>query len=248
MLVSVSIVSHKHGPMIKSLVDKLLTFACVKQIILTINVPEQYPIFYDRRVSIIVNSRPKGFGENHNDAFKLTTADFFCVLNPDIVFETDPFPILMRSFSKDSIALVAPLIINSTGAREDSMRTFLTPYRLFIRAFSKGSGEFDSNTPKVNIWPDWVAGMFMLFRSSAYTTVGGFDTKYYMYCEDADICTRLWLSGFSVLGCLDVSVIHDAQRASHRSLNHLSWHLKSLLRYFFVHSFRLPKKRIARCV
>ena len=82
--------------------------------------------------------------------------------------------------------------------------------------------------------------MFMLFNADAYRRVNGFDASYFMYCEDADICTRLWQAGERVMVCLDVQVIHHAQRASRRDFRHLVWHLASMFRYFARYWGRLP--------
>jgi GT2 family glycosyltransferase len=80
---------------------------------------------------------------------------------------------------------------------------------------------------------DWAAGMFLLFDSAAYRSVGGFDERYFMYLEDADICHRLWAKGRRVIAAPSVSVVHDAQRASRRSLKHMRWHGASMARFLF---------------
>jgi len=96
------------------------------------------------------------------------------------------------------------------------------------------------------LFPDWVAGMFMLFRSESFKGVGGFDQRYFMYCEDADICRGMWNIGYQVMGSLDANVIHRAQRASHRNLRHLVWHLKSLFKYFIKHGVLIPFKSFCK--
>ncbi len=80
---------------------------------------------------------------------------------------------------------------------------------------------------------DWLAGMFLLLRREAFAAVGGFDERFHMYCEDADLCLRLQLAGWRVRLVEDVAVVHAAQRASRRSWQHLRWHLTSLLRHWF---------------
>ena len=75
--------------------------------------------------------------------------------------------------------------------------------------------------------------MFILFRSEAYMQVKGFDERYFMYYEDADIGRRLARKGWKTMLEPNTTVIHDAQRASHRSIRHLQWHLKSMFRFLF---------------
>jgi GT2 family glycosyltransferase len=38
----------------------------------------------------------------------------------------------------------------------------------------------------------------MLVRRSAYEQIGGFDERFFLYCEDTDICRRIWDSGRQV--------------------------------------------------
>jgi N-acetylglucosaminyl-diphospho-decaprenol L-rhamnosyltransferase len=242
---AISLVSHGHGDMVWRLVSQLVVCPEVAQIIVTLNIPEAVPGSLDGKVLLVQNQQPQGFGENHNAAFALANGGLYCVINPDIELVQNPFAALMAAFSDQRVGLVAPLVVGSNGFPEDSMRRFLTPWSMAKRALGVDSGAYSLRQGSSGFTPDWVAGMFMLFRSEAYAKVGGFDERYFMYCEDADICTRLWKAGYKVVGCLSVNVIHNAQRASHRSFKHLSWHLRSMARYFLSHSFSLPKKNEA---
>lgn len=241
MTLSVSIVSHSHGAMVVSLVQSLLEFEQVDEILVTLNVPESFPEIGDSRVRVFKNSCAKGFGANHNAAFKASSGDFFCVLNPDIVLSTNPFPLLIDVLDKAVIGVVAPIVVDGKGVPEDSVRDFLTPLSLIKRILGITCRHHSTRRRIATNNPDWVAGMFMLFRSEAYSQVSGFDERYFMYCEDADICTRLWNQSLGVSLCPSVSVIHNAQRASRRNLKHLIWHITSMSRYFVTHSWRLPK-------
>jgi hypothetical protein len=89
-------------------------------------------------------------------------------------------------------------------------------------------------------YPEWVAGMFMMFRNSAYKKLNGFDEHFFLYYEDVDICVRAWKVGLKVLACPSVSVVHDARRESRRNIRYLWWHLTSMIRYFVKHWGRLP--------
>ena len=46
--------------------------------------------------------------------------------------------------------------------------------------------------------PEWVSGACMLVRRSAFEAIGGFDEGLFLYCEDTDICLRLWEAGRAV--------------------------------------------------
>jgi GT2 family glycosyltransferase len=79
--------------------------------------------------------------------------------------------------------------------------------------------------------------MFLLARSKAFAAVGGFDERFFMYCEDADLSIRLQLAGWRVRQIPDASVVHAAQRASRGSTRHVLWHVSSLSRHWASAAF-----------
>lgn len=234
--ISISIVSHNQGVLIADLLSDLGMYCATPfEVILTINVPEVLPFetkAFDFPVRIVTNTVPKGFGANHNAAFKLAKADYFCVLNPDIRLKHDPFPLLLDALSDATNGVVGPLIISPNGAIEDSARRFPTPLRILKKAFFGVVGT-DYEIGQDPLYPDWIGGMFMVFRSPTFRQVDGYDEKYFLYYEDVDLCWRLRHEGFRVLLVPSVRAIHDARRESHRQIRYLFWHVKSMLLFFW---------------
>lgn len=240
-MIAVSIVSHGHGEMIKFIVKQLLTLPQIGQIILTLNIPEKLGLELCDKITMVGNTSPKGFGANHNAAFQLCQAEYFCVLNPDITFVNNPFSKLLEDLKSYPADVVTPLVINQDGEVEDSIRYFPTIPSLLRKLLFGFQHRYSVNAHSKAFSPEWVAGMFMLFKASAYRKLNGFDDKYFLYYEDVDICVRLWRSGLRLMVDPSVSVIHDAQRASRRNFHHMSLHLRSMCRYLFTQSWRLPK-------
>lgn len=240
-MITVSVVSHGHGDMVVRLVAQLLALPEVSGVILTRNIPELLSLQQDSRLKLLENPVPLGFGANHNAAFGQCDTPFFCVLNPDIELNGNPFPALCAQLRTGGGGVCAPLILGADGAVEDSVRPFITPWRMVLRKLGVAAGGPAPVIDGPPVYPDWVAGMFMLFDTRAYRQVGGFDPAYFMYCEDTDICTRMWRAGMQVMVCPAVQVIHHAQRASRRSLRHLRWHVASMLRYIVRYWGRLPR-------
>lgn len=213
------------------------------EIILTRNVPETHdfnPGELALPIRLIDNPSPKGFGANHNAAFKIATGDYFCVLNPDIRLKENPFPALIALAQQTGVGVVAPRIVNTSGLREDSARRFPTPFELLRKALG-GKSEVVNDAPDVSA-PDWVAGMFMLFPRPVFEKLHGFDERYFLYYEDVDLCARLALAGYKRLVCSDVSVVHDARRSSHGNLRYAALHLQSIFRFFFSDVYRQIRK------
>ena len=61
---------------------------------------------------------------------------------------------------------------------------------------------------------DWVSGACMLVRRSALHAVGGFDERYFLYWEDADLCRRLRGAGFRIRYVPGASAIHRVGESS----------------------------------
>lgn len=236
LFTDVSIVSHGHGAMVDRLVNQLVQFPEVVKIVLTQNVPERTEFVSHPKVFVIQNQEPKGFGENHNFAFRHGERPYFCVLNPDISLQTNPFPELFRSLKENSASVVGPLVLSPAGAIEDSIRRFPTLASLLRKSIGLDDGSYPVAVGGQAFSPDWIAGMFMLFSSQAYARLDGFDEDYYLYYEDVDICARSRQANLRVLACPSVSVTHDAQRASHRDLRHMRFHLASMVRYLWKYS------------
>jgi hypothetical protein len=235
-MVSISIVSHAQGGLVGALLADLNRIFGFEEfeVLLVVNIPEKllftssdFPFV----LKIIKNSTPKGFSENHNHAFSLSSGKYFCVINPDIRLTSNPFTPLMLLLQDTSIGLAAPLVISPTGTIEDSARTFPTPLTILCKVFGgcrKGSYLIQESP----IFPDWVGGMFMLFPREVYEVLGGFDDHYFLYYEDVDICARLSLTGRKVVLSPAAVVVHHAQRSSRRRLTFAGWHLRSMLRFF----------------
>lgn len=226
-MISISIVSHKHGEMVSRLVEALLEFPEVASVVVTQNIDECLDFPNSNSVTLRRNPKPIGYGANQNTAFSLAENTFFCVLNPDIQIKSNPFPELLASFSNHKVALVTPKIITLAGQVEDSARKFPTLRSLVSKAVGGSNGTY----PELNSSPDWVGGMFMLFRSDVFREIGGFDEKFFLYYEDVDICWRLRQKGYEIKLIPSVEVIHDARRESRKNWRYARWHLASMARY-----------------
>lgn len=242
-MVTVSIVSHGQVELVHQCLLDLADFPEVARVIVTLNIPEpglDVPESLKGRVLTIRNLVPKGFGENHNQAFQKCETPFYCVVNPDIRLPENPFPALLGEIEREHAAVIGPAVLSSSGQLEDSARKFPTPLSLGMKILGRSNGRYQFEMDDQTFAADWIGGMFMLFRAENYKRVGGFDEAYFLYYEDVDICTRLWKAGRRVLACPRAHVIHDARRASHRNLRYLRWHVSSLVRYLSRHWLRFP--------
>ena len=232
-MVSISIVSHRHGALVHELLKDIGRFCKDVEALLTINVPEDLPFTekdFTFPLRILRNTASTGFGANHNAAFRQASGSYFCVLNPDIRLEANPFPVLIDALARDQAGVVAPKIVNSQGQVENNARSFPT-LSIVLRKALTGTQPHDYDIAGEPLQPDWVAGMFMLFRSEVFREIGGFDERYFLYYEDVDLCLRLRRRGQAAMLEPRAVARHEARRASHRDARHFLWHARSLARF-----------------
>jgi N-acetylglucosaminyl-diphospho-decaprenol L-rhamnosyltransferase len=226
--VTLSIVSHRQAALVQDLLRDLqrVDSPLVERVVLTLNLDEPPPAAaasFGERLVLVRNATPLGFGANHNRAFRHCASEWFAVLNPDLRLDADPFAPLLEA-ARPEDALLSPAILERDGSAADAARRVLTPWQLARRALG--------NRAPAGADYDWLAGMFLLVRSAAFRASGGFDERYFMYSEDAELCLRLQLAGKRVRQVPSARVVHAAQRASRRSWQHFRWHVTSLLRYW----------------
>ncbi len=215
------------------------------QLILTDNMKDELP---DQDSSgwaslrILRNERRLGFAENHNNAFRRAQGDYFVILNPDLVFEKPILELLLSSLHDHKADLIAPQIVDETGAVQDSYRPLPTPFELIQRRLPGYT--FKPYQPDAGgiVRPDWIAGMFWLMRSETYRQLGGLDEKFFLYFEDVDFCSRARLGGKRIMVDTSIQVRHDAQRSSRRKLYFLYLHAKSALRFFLSPVYRRVRR------
>ena len=251
--IDVSIVSHAQAGLVEQALSALVLSSASKvaglRVWLTINLPDlsfirniqqtEWP--FDLR--IIQNSKPLGFGANHNQAFAhaqdLGGARWFCVMNPDVLWPAgaDVFWLALQNDAFDpKVGLVCPKQIDEHRCFQDFARHLPTPWALAARTLRRIAGSSLVSQPLSLKQADWANGACMVWRSSSFAALGGFDERYFMYCEDTDICMRMRLAGFRMEQG-SATVVHLAQRNTGKSWQHSEWHVRSLLRLWLSSAF-----------
>jgi hypothetical protein len=234
-LLTVSLVSHRQGDLAQRVLDDLSrSDARLSRLIVTRNLPEPWTPRWpagSAPLLLLDNASPRGFGANHNAAFARCTTPFFAVLNPDLLLGDTQLADILPRFDDASVGLATPTILDPSGAVADFARDLMSLPNLVRRHLGLRPGPIA-----------WVAGICLVLRSEALRRVGGFDERYFMYCEDADLCGRLALDGWRIAIDPSLRVVHDARRRSLRSPRHFLYHLDSLLRYWASPSFRAYRR------
>jgi len=164
------------------------------------------------RTRIVANPRNVGFGAAVNGAARETHAPLLWLLNPDCEVMPGAFRALRETLDAHvDCAIAAPRLLNADGSVQASARgeptawTGLFGRHSLLTRFFPSSPVARRNLPAEDLVTagvdsapvDWVMGAAMLVRRAAFDRVGGFDERYFLYWEDADLCRRLRQIGLS---------------------------------------------------
>ena len=188
----------------------------------------------------LIQSENKGFGAGHNAVIPYLTSDYHVVVNPDITIPSSKeLGKMIDYMNKHSeVGLLSPLILNVDGSIQKLFKRNPTVLDLGIRFISpklmkKRQDWFvrENSGYKNAARIEYASGSFMFFRTSVFKELNGFDERYFMYLEDADITRRV--NEFSEAIFLpDSFVIHEWQRASHKKIKYTLVTVDSMIKYF----------------
>lgn len=191
-------------------------------------------------LTVIRQDKNFGFGAAHNRALTLLTGKYHFVINPDIKIQDDVLS-QMVDFMEDNprIAMAMPRIQNDDGTEQKLPKEIPTFKRLFLGRLSPLGGVF-RKIRREYIWADrevtevtdidFCSGCFFCIRSDIFRRLGGFDQRFFMYLEDADLTLRAKKLGRVVINPA-VSVIHLWRRESARRLKYLMIHTASCFKF-----------------
>jgi GT2 family glycosyltransferase len=182
-----------------------------------------------RRLRLVRCPTNTGFAAAANLGARKSAANFLLFINPDCLVAPGFLdPLLHDLDTYPRRAAVAPCVINEDGSSQGNARgdpTMMTGLfgrstllsRLFPSArLARRNVLIPSTRPESQSAAsvDWVSGSCVLVRREAFNEIGGFDERYFLYWEDADLCRRLRNAGWSIRFRPDARVIHVGARSS----------------------------------
>ena len=180
-------------------------------------------------VELTVNATNAGFSRANNPALAGGVAPYALVLNPDTRITPGALQRLVEvREARPEVGIAGPRLELEDGTLDHaSRRSFPTPMSALGHFTGLGRREgasgrlADYRAPDVKSGPvDAVNGAFMLIRRTALERVGAFDTRYWMYMEDLDLCYRFAQAGWTTWFEPTATVVHVKAGTSgtHRSL------------------------------
>lgn len=172
---------------------------------------------YKKNINIIRSEINLGYAKGINEASKVAKGELLVVINPDSRLEAFDKESIENSFKSDKKLAIAGLKIKDfNGQSEKNAGNFFNPLTLLL--YSLGLENLAqlrfSPTKMTNV--DFVSGGFVIFKKEHFDMLKGYDSDYFMYIEDMDICYRAKKLGLNVSFLPTGEISHKGQGSSDR--------------------------------
>lgn len=175
----------------------------------------------DERLRFLYNRANLGFGAAVNLGASSARGENLLVLNPDCLLERDTVRRLRGVLDEHVHAgLVGAVICDESGRVDPASRRRDPLMRRAMATLRGTEGETIEGVHVPGPMPEGVSeeeavsGALMMLRRIAFERVKGFDTGYFLHCEDLDLCRRLRDAGYEVLLAGQVRVVHAGGSSS----------------------------------
>jgi N-acetylglucosaminyl-diphospho-decaprenol L-rhamnosyltransferase len=228
--VDVVIVSYNSSSTLRDCVEQLAAEPYVHVIVAdNASSDDSLATVADLPVEALALTTNGGFAFGCNAGWRVGRAPYVLFLNPDATIDVESIQRMVGVLERDETAgAVAPRILESDGSLDFSLRRFprvrstlsqaFFLHRLFPRADWTDEVIRETDRYERPGVADWVSGACILARRDVLEELDGLDEGFFMYCEDKDLCRRIWASGREVRYEPGALVVHkggvSAPRAS----------------------------------
>ena len=172
------------------------------------------------QVELIASSQNLGFAKANNVVAEAATTPWILLLNPDTEVHAGAVDHLI-AFAKahpDAGITGGRTVFPDGSLNIASCWNKITPWAAFCAAVGLRSAFPNSalfNPEGIGGWQrdsvrqvDIVVGCFLMIPTEVWRTLGGFDLKYFMYGEEADLCLRAAKLGYRPMITPDAQIMH----------------------------------------
>ena len=165
---------------------------------------------------IVENARNVGFGRANNQVLPFVRGRYVLLLNLDAYVEPDALvKTIAYMDAHPRCGVLGARLVTEAGDLQPSCRYFPTPWNQFLAR--TGLSRWIRGVQLVDdmAWDhateracDWVPGCYYLVRKSVIDSVGLFDPRFFLYCEEVDHCRAVKAAGWEVVYFPGTTVVH----------------------------------------
>ncbi len=197
------------------------------------------------QIDYVACEKSQGFAYNNNRNFLravklgMTLEDYFLLYNPDVDICDEQLEILLSECQDQDLKLATiDLMLSEDGKLRDDNLRYYPDFFTFVKNYCLG--DRSTVVDKTSDWqevkkPVWASGAFLLFKAELYAELKGLDERFFLYCEDVDVCFRALAMNHPVQYLSNVKAVHYRQCKSRRFLSREFFlHVKSVFQYSYV--------------
>lgn len=188
-------------------------------------------------VVIIENKKNLGFGGGHNQVLRRIDSKYHFVINPDIFVTQDVFFSLTEYMEQHKdVAMITPKIMNDNGTEQClpkknptiryTMISKFKPFKYYRKEYTREEENLSQPTEI-----DFCTGCFFAIRTLVFKQLRGFDDRYFMYMEDADLA-RMVRQNHKIIFYPEVFVYHKWHRENVKNIKGILRWMRSMVQYF----------------
>jgi len=169
-------------------------------------------------IHLIESRENLGFGRANNLAAAQSRGKWLLLINPDTQLLAPETVSTLVAFmeANPQIGIAGPEI------HEPSKHKFVLPRKYYP---SEKKLKYTASLKSLPGRHAWILGACMLIEKSVFERIGGFDSDFFLYGEDTDICLRVRQLGYEVGYCEDAKITHVGG-ASEQSASTLDKYLR----------------------
>lgn len=193
--------------------------------------------FRNRRITFVKNSTNLGYTGGNNAVLTTIKSKYVAFVNNDVMVTGDwLLPLVAYMEAHHKVAVAQPKILwmrkkshfdyaGASGGYMDMLGYPFTRGRIF-NTLEKDTGQYNEVADVF-----WASGAAMLARTSIFKKVGMFDTRFFNYMEEIDLCFRINKAGYRIVCVPKAYVYHKgASTSSKNELQKRFWeHRNNLL-------------------
>ncbi len=192
-------------------------------------------------VKVVTLPKNVGYARANNLGVKQAMGQYLLILNNDTCVPVGTIGKLLDiKKNYPEYGIVAPLVLFPDKSLQISWGSDLHLLsEVFLKFFAEKwhRWQYKRKKGRISRDVDWVSGVCFLIDRSLFKQVGGFDERFFLYVEDADLGKRIRRIGQKILMTSDVRIIHYlGQSVSKMPGRALSEAKKSQLYYYCKHN------------
>jgi len=196
------------------------------------------------QVMIIRNEHNVGFATANNQALAESELSYFWLLNSDTIVRKNSLKLLFEFMQNNfNAGVCAPRLLNGDNTLQSYSWKFPAPLLDFLNflELNRWPRLYNWLLPGCSVQPfyteprqvDFVSGACLLVRCEAYKQLGGLDSAYFFYNEEADWCYRIKQAGWQVWYVPQAELVHLGGQSSQKvPYNRIIWFYQGYLRFY----------------